>query len=131
MGFVHSKSGTPSGARWCTGYDRLRALLVAGIVGLGILGSARPAFADHSLAYVVRPGDTASDLSQLFGVPLSALSTANPGIDLNILSIGETLIVRPPDLPPPALAPAPGSPGAHHPSFDISPDGIIQRSLTS
>jgi LysM repeat protein len=50
---------------------------------------------------VVRSGDTASVISMIYGLPLSALQSANPGVDLNHLRPGAVLVIPPNPLPPP------------------------------
>ncbi len=43
--------------------------------------------------YVVQPGDTALALAELYGMTLAELLILNPGLNPNLLSIGQTLIV--------------------------------------
>jgi LysM repeat protein len=50
--------------------------------------------------YVVRPGDNASVVSMIYGVPLSALRAANPNVDLNRLQPGAAITIPPANLPP-------------------------------
>jgi len=51
--------------------------------------------------YVLRPGDTASVVSMIYGVPVTALRAANPNVDLNRLKPGDSLNIPPSSLPPP------------------------------
>jgi LysM repeat protein len=51
--------------------------------------------------YVLRPGDTASVVSMIYGVPVTALRAANPNLDLNRLKPGDSLNIPPANLPPP------------------------------
>ena len=48
--------------------------------------------------YVVQPGDTALALAELYGMTLAELRVLNPGLNPNLLSIGQALIV--PDTAP-------------------------------
>jgi LysM repeat protein len=50
--------------------------------------------------YVTRPGDSASVVSMIYGVPISALRAANPNLDLNRLSPGTQLVIPKTTLPP-------------------------------
>ena len=43
--------------------------------------------------YVVQPGDTALALAELYGMTLAELLVLNPGLDPDLLSIGQALIV--------------------------------------
>jgi LysM repeat protein len=51
--------------------------------------------------YVLRPGDTPSVVSMIYGVPVTALRAANPNVDLNRLKPGDSLNIPPSNLPPP------------------------------
>jgi hypothetical protein len=51
--------------------------------------------------YVVRPGDSASVVSMIYGVPVGALRAANPNMDLSRLRPGESLNIPTANLPPP------------------------------
>ena len=50
--------------------------------------------------YVIRQGDTASVVSMIYGVPISALRAANPNLNLNRLSPGTQLVIPRTTLPP-------------------------------
>ena len=50
--------------------------------------------------YVVRPGDSASVVSLIYGIPVAALRAANPNTDLGRLRPGESLNIPQADLPP-------------------------------
>ncbi len=43
--------------------------------------------------YTVRPGDTAWSIAQRFHTTVREIASANPGLDLNYLSIGQTICV--------------------------------------
>jgi LysM repeat protein len=51
--------------------------------------------------YVVRPGDSASVVSMIYGVPVNALRAANPGTDISRLRPGDSLNIPTANLPPP------------------------------
>ena len=51
--------------------------------------------------YVVRPGDSASVVSMIYGVPVSALRAANPNVDLTRLKPGDAINIPATQLPPP------------------------------
>lgn len=59
-----------------------------------IVEASRP-----KVEYEVRPGDSAWKIAQMYGVPLSRLAGANPGLDLNRVRAGERLKI-PGELPP-------------------------------
>lgn len=61
-------------------------------------------------AYIVQPGDTALDIALAAGIDLQALRDANGGQSLSILTIGQTLIIPPPD--PNAVVPVASLPTA-------------------
>jgi hypothetical protein len=52
--------------------------------------------------YVLGPGDSAATVSMIYGVPVSALRAANPGMNLNRLRPGDTLNIPPNPLFPQA-----------------------------
>ncbi len=56
-------------------------------------------------AYKVKSGDTMGQIAQAFNVSLSALMAANPGVDPNSISVGQTLKI--PSQPNPAGASTP------------------------
>jgi len=51
--------------------------------------------------YVVRPGDSASVVSMIYGVPVNALRAANPNTDISRLRPGDSLNIPIANLPPP------------------------------
>jgi len=50
--------------------------------------------------YVLRQGDSASVVSMIYGVPVSALRAANPNLDLARLKPGDAINIPPAQLPP-------------------------------
>ena len=66
--------------------------------------------------YVVRSGDFAEAIASLHGIDLSTLQRLNPGANLNLIGIGQELVVPNVDLPPPppGTAPAGPAPGLTH-----------------
>ena len=50
--------------------------------------------------YVVRPGDNASVVSMIHGVPINALRAANPNLDFGRLRPGDSITIPPSILPP-------------------------------
>ncbi len=53
--------------------------------------------------YVIRAGDTFFSVSQRFGIAVAALAAANPGVDPNMLAVGQLICV-----PAPQPTPCPG-----------------------
>jgi LysM repeat protein len=81
-----------------TELEQLRARSLA-------LGEAPPAeapIAEQSRPHVMQPFETLGQLSVRYGVRLSALREANPGVDINRLRPGAVI-----NIPPPAQAPTP------------------------
>ena len=60
--------------------------------------------------YVVREGDTATDIADAYHITLDQLAALNPSLDLNLLLIAQALIVPKIDLPPPPPGSAPAQP---------------------
>ena len=58
--------------------------------------------------YVVRPGDFAGEIADLHGISLDELAQLNPRLSLNLINVGQVLVVPLVDLPPPP----PGTVGA-------------------
>ncbi len=62
-----------------------------------LLGTAGPALSVQAQAggptYVVQRGDTLYDIALGFGITVDTLQAANPGIDPNTLSVGQSLII--------------------------------------
>ncbi|HVC33083.1 MAG TPA: C39 family peptidase [Chloroflexota bacterium] len=108
----------------------LARALGAGIAALA-LGAAlvTPAFAEQPVTYTVQAGDTLVAIANQFSVPAASIASLNDLPDPNLLDIGQTLTI---DLSR-TSAPAPASlqSGAHYPSFTITDDGIVRRSLTT
>lgn len=51
--------------------------------------------------YVVRPGDNASVVSMIYGVPVNVLRAANPNVDFSRLKPGDSVTIPSVALPPP------------------------------
>src|SRR5450759_2976561 len=66
------------------------ALLLIFVSGLGV-GYARAQASGPQ--YVVLPGDTLYDIALSFGIRVDALQAANPGVNPNTLSVGESLTI--------------------------------------
>ncbi|HET7625124.1 MAG TPA: LysM domain-containing protein, partial [Verrucomicrobiae bacterium] len=58
-----------------------------------------PAIPSHS--YVLGTAERPADIARRYGVSLSAMRDANPGVDLSTLKPGDTIAV--PNVPPPKL----------------------------
>lgn len=50
--------------------------------------------------HVIRPGDTPAVVALVYGLPVSALRAANPGVDFNKLHPGDTIYIPPNGLTP-------------------------------
>ncbi len=61
--------------------------------GSGSGGSDGAAPAASAGQYTVRSGDTGSKIARQFGVSLTALLNANPGVDWNRLGVGQVLAI--------------------------------------
>jgi LysM repeat protein len=60
--------------------------------------------------YVVMPGDSVGRIALRFGTTVGMLVTLNRLTDVNLIQVGQSLLIRPPQ--PPSL-PAPAAPSAH------------------
>lgn len=90
--------------------------LVIPVTPAGI-GGPEPIREGQVITYVVKSGDTLSDIAFEYDVSLAMIQQANPGLDLDILSIGQeiTLPLKPPTFTPtptvtPTSSATPGPP---------------------
>jgi len=73
--------------------------------------------------HIIESGDTVSEIAETYKVPLNDLLAANPDVNPNSLTIGQTLFIPDPSAPP-AIAstltpvPAPVTQAACHPTAD-------------
>lgn len=68
------------------------------------------------IRYAVAPGDSPAAIAERFGIPISALSRANPGLDPKALVVGQVLTIPgPAACPPPVAVSRPGDPAAGAP----------------
>ena len=81
----------------------LRMTLRTAICALALL-FALPALGQTSVIHVVQSGDTLYGISRTYGLSVDELRALN-GLDDNIISVGQQLIVRPGGTPPPTLPP--------------------------
>jgi LysM repeat protein len=107
---------------------------VAAAIGVGVLFGATTALAAPlGSPNAVQPGDTATSIAAQSGVSVDDLVVANPGLDLDRLVVGETLVVPPPANAAPARSAEPPTrrlpQTVHIPSFDVTPDGVVQRTM--
>jgi murein DD-endopeptidase MepM/ murein hydrolase activator NlpD len=58
-----------------------------------LLFSPRPAAAQEGATYTVQPGDTLGQIATRFGVPVEALAAANNIEDINVLDVGQVLVI--------------------------------------
>ena len=70
--------------------------------------------AGERTVYTVRPGDTATGIAAVHGISYADLRQLNPGSELALVYIGQTLIVPKVDLPPPAAGSVPAGPAPHN-----------------
>jgi LysM repeat protein len=81
-------------------------MLIA-IVAL-VFSAAGPAYADE--VYIVQRGDTLSRIAARFGVSVQAIVAANPGVNPNLIFVGQRLVI-PTGGGSPAPQPTPGGGG--------------------
>jgi LysM repeat protein len=73
-----------------------------------VFSAAGPAYADE--VYIVQRGDTLSRIAARFGVTVQAIVAANPGINPNLIFVGQRLVI-PTGGGSPAPQPTPGGGG--------------------
>jgi LysM repeat protein len=64
-------------------------------------GGPGPGVCPGGTSYTIRPGDSFYALAARFGVSVSALIAANPGVDPNRLVVGQTICIPGVPVPPP------------------------------
>lgn len=72
--------------------------------------SSSPPASTETTIYVVREGDTATGIADAYQLTLDQLAALNPSLDLNLLPIGQALVVPKIDLPPPPPGSVPAQP---------------------
>ena len=77
--------------------------------------------------YTVLPGDTASGIALEVGVTLAQLRAANPDLNLNLIYVGQTLLL--PSAADPAVTPASPGGSATHPYTVVAGDSAIGIAL--
>lgn len=83
--------------------------LIIPVIPPGI-GGSEPIREGQVITYVVKSGDTLSDIAFEYDVGLAMIQQANPGLDLDLLSVGQeiTLPLKPPTFTPtPTVSPTP------------------------
>ena len=73
--------------------------------------------------HIIESGDTVSEIAETYNVPLNDLLAANPDVNPNSLTIGQTLFIPDPSAPPSIAStltpvPAPVTQAACHPTAD-------------
>jgi hypothetical protein len=68
--------------------------------------------------YTIRPGDTLWKIAQRYNTTVDAIASANPGINLNYLYIGQTICISPMTAYYPS-PPQPASMGISQPQADL------------
>lgn len=94
----------------------LAIVLVACLLGGAFAQSAAAAPSQADSAYVVRPGDTLANIASRYGVSVSALAQANGIRNINLIYIGQNLVIpgsssstgQPAVPKPPSTSPATG-----------------------
>ena len=133
------------GAQWLEPSKRLRRRrlgqsILAGVTALSLCGIvATPALAAPEVAHQVTPGDTLFGSARQYGTSSAGPEAANHLPDSSSLGAGQTLAApgsapetpsrTVPDSLPATSLPTNGS-SAHYPSFTITPDGVVTRSLS-
>lgn len=69
--------------------------------------SATPTPTPEPLSYTVREGDTFSGIALLFQLDLESLVAANPGVDPELLEVGDVLLLPEESVLPPTATPTP------------------------
>ncbi len=83
-------------------HTALLLLAVLGIVGLSLLSQAEVLASDHN-TYIVRVGDTLSQIAAAQGLTLEELLHLNPAIrDANVIHVGQSIQIPAVEEPPPA-----------------------------
>ena len=77
--------------------------------------------------YTVLPGDTASGIALEVGITLAQLRAANPDLNLNLIYVGQTLLL--PSAADPAVTPASPGGSATHPYTVVAGDSAIGIAL--
>lgn len=73
-------------------FQRDQGLYPDGIVGPATWGAMNKFLLGYSI-YTVRPGDTVYNIARKFYTTVNAIITANPGINPNVIYIGQQLVV--------------------------------------
>ncbi len=87
----------------------MKRILFSLVICLALLTTALPVYADS--VYVVKPGETLSQIAARFGVTVQAIATANKIANPNLIHAGQSLIIPAPGTVPsaPATASAPAA----------------------
>ncbi len=73
-------------------FQRSNGLTVDGIVGPNTWNALMP-YIDGYIVYTIKEGDTLFKLSNTYSTTVDAIQTANPDLDPNNLSIGNTIVI--------------------------------------
>lgn len=92
---IHKRSSSPVVINEKIGLRAPSYLLLAALFALclswGLLTAT--AQAQTSATYTVQPGDTLGEIAQRFGIGLDALAAANNIDDVNLISVGQVLLI--------------------------------------
>ncbi|MCL6590015.1 MAG: LysM domain-containing protein [Firmicutes bacterium] len=84
---------------------------------------AAPEFCPGGTPYVIRPGDTFYAIASRLGISLQALLAANPGVDPNRLTVGQTICIPGVPIPPPPVPVGTPCCTVLQPVFTVLPPG--------
>ena len=68
-------------------------LLIGVILTVMLIVGVVPTSAQSGEEYVIHPGDTVFEIAIRFGTSIRAIVDANPGIDVDLIYAGDTLII--------------------------------------
>jgi LysM repeat protein len=105
----------------------MRRLLTVLLVLLMLLPLAVASAQNNPIRHVVRPGDTLSRIAVQYGVSMSAILAANPGItNPNLIFTGTTILIpRAGTTPPPGPTPTPRPTATPRPP--VTPDPGVEQ----
>jgi LysM repeat protein len=103
----------------------MKKLVMAFVVVVLILTTARPAFADT--VYTVQPGDTLGRIATRFGVSVQAIMSANGLTNPNLIFVGQRLTIPTGSSAPAPTQPPSGPPAGGTTVYTVQPGDWLAR----